>query len=230
MAYKKYMKHHPFDFMPGLQDAKWILDVGANKGDVSEAALKKYPSSKVICFEPVSSTYLKLEQKLLKKYPERVFLYKSGLADIAGTTEINLTNFHGANSIKSQSGFHKALNPHIREVEKETISLVRLDDIFKDFPTDHIDIMKIDVEGFEKNVIDGGMAVISERVDNIIIEASFMRDPNWESQSFYVISSILYEIGFRLINIYDVHRTNELKDMGIVQMDCIWRHKRLLLA
>jgi FkbM family methyltransferase len=126
---------------------EWVLDIGANKGDVALAALKSYPSCKVICFEPVQATF-DLLQKNLKTFADRTFLYRNALAETEGTGEINITSFHGANSILPQSSFHKQINPHIGEVRKEPFSLVRLADIAAQFPATHIDVMKIDVEGY----------------------------------------------------------------------------------
>lgn len=226
MLLSKIRHQHPFDCLPKGSKVEWVLDVGANKGDVTLAALKTYPSCKVICFEPVQATF-NLLQKNLKGYSDRIFLYQHALAETAGTGEINITDFHGANSIMPQSSFHKKFNSHIGEKQKEQISLVRLDDIATQFPTTHIDVMKIDVEGYEINVLKGGENFIRSNVDAIIIEASLMRDVSWEKQGFMDLFAELTELGFRLVNIFDVHKVND-SEMMLVQMDCVWRHQRVL--
>ena len=226
MVLRKIRQRHPFDCLPQNTPVEWVLDIGANKGDVALAALKSYPSCKVICFEPVQATFDLLQQNL-NAYSDRTFLYHSALAETAGVGEINITSFHGANSILPQSPFHKKFNPHIGEMRKEQISLVRLDDIAAQFPTTHIDIMKIDVEGYEINVLKGGRAFIQSCVDTIIVEASLMRDASWERQGFMDLFLELTQLGFRLINIFDVHKADD-SEMMLVQMDCIWRHQRVL--
>lgn len=221
-----FKRIHPFDCVPKSLQAKWILDIGANIGDIAIAALESYEDSSVICFEPVSRTF-NILKKRLKQYKNRSFLYNKALSDINGETEINVTNFHGANSILPQSEFHKYFNPKIYEIRKEIIACVKLDDFAINFPNQKIDIMKIDVEGYEINVLRGGQNFIKNHVDTIVIEISFIRDTSWEQQSIFDIFLFLKNAGFSLINVYDINRT-EKTDMILTQMDCVFCHKSKL--
>lgn len=219
-------RYHPFDNVPMEIEAKWVLDVGANLGSIAEAALKSYPESRVICFEPVKGTF-DLLAKRLSKYKDRVILFNKALSDRNGEGEINITSFHGANSIEEQSQFHKDLNPHVFQVSKETISLVRLDDLKGELGGHRIDIMKIDVEGHELNVLRGGADFIKSNVDTLIVEMSLMRDESWENQSFVEIFSLLHSLGFRLVNLFDLHyddNQNQKRNLMCVQVDCVFRH------
>lgn len=218
----------PFDSVSPDLEAKWILDVGANYGHVTIAGLTTYANSKAICFEPVKDTFQQLQTNLAP-YGGRVVFYNQALSDTNGTANINITSTHGASSIEAQSAFHMAFNPHVREIRQEEIELVRLDDVALNFPTDYIDILKIDVEGHELNVLKGGAGFISSRVDTIIIEIALQRDQSWEKQSVFEIFALLDNWGFRLINIYDLHRVKN-SSMVLVQMDCVFRHKSRLPA
>ena len=212
----------PFDNLPTGFEAKWILDIGANVGDVAVAALNSYKESNIICFEPVQKTYDALKDRL-DPFGDRVQLHKVALSNTTGVGEINITTFHGANSIAPQASFHKECNPHVQEMGKESIELVRLDDYCARFPCDRIDVMKIDVEGHELDVLKGGLQFISSRVDFIIIEVSLMRDQSWENQAIFEIFAILKTAGFRLLNIMDLHRTGDGSAL-LTQMDCVFRH------
>jgi FkbM family methyltransferase len=214
---------HPFDQVPKNIEAKLIMDVGANVGDVTIAALKTYPGCRVICFEPVNTT-LEILEKRLEPYVDRVTIYKEALSSINGEGEINITSFHGANSISAQSKMHSELCTNVREIGKQAIKLVRLDDIAQRFADQKIDIMKIDVEGHEYDVILGGKHFIQNNVDTIIIEASLMRDLSWERQSIVDVFNLLSEMGFRWINAFDLHYA-ENSNLMCVQMDCVFRHK-----
>ena len=212
----------PFDNLPRSFEAKYILDIGANVGDVSLAALNSYRESKVICFEPVQKTYDTLKDRL-SPFGDRVQLHKLALSNTTGTGEINITTFHGANSIEPQASSHKESNPFVREMGKESIELVRLDDYCVHFPCERIDVMKIDVEGHELDVLKGGIQFISSRVDIIIIEVSMMRDQSWENQSIFEIFALLKCAGFRFLNAIDLHRTSDGSAL-LTQMDCVFRH------
>ena len=224
--YKGNERTSPFNCVPADMKVRWVLDIGANVGDITVSALNSFSEARVICFEPVQSTFEILSNRLAP-YSERVYLHNYALSDSTGEGEINITNFSGANSIMPQAKLHQNCNPHVRELSKESISLVRLDDISDKFPTCNIDIMKIDVEGFELNVLNGGRKFIAEHVDVIIIEISLMRDVAWEEQSVFDIFSIMKDAGFCLVNVFDVHHI-EHKSVMLAQMDCVFRHTREL--
>jgi FkbM family methyltransferase len=212
----------PFDNLPATLDVKWVLDIGANIGDVTIAALESYQNSHVICIEPVQNTFEALRQRV-SPFANRTHLHRVAFSSFTGPHEINITTFHGANSIAKQAKFHKECNPHVHEIAKEKINLFRLDDYQANFPCHKIDIMKIDVEGHELDVLKGGLKFISTSVDIIIVEISLMRDHSWESQAVFEMFSILNSAGFRLLNIFDLHKTSDNSPL-LVQMDCVFRH------
>ncbi len=211
----------PFDNLPRNFEAKWILDIGANVGDVAVAALNSYRESKVICFEPVQKTYDTLKDRL-SSFGDRIQLHKVALSNTTGAGEINITTFHGANSIEPQASFHKEYNPFVQEMGKERIELVRLDDYFVNFPCERIDVMKIDVEGHELDVLKGGIQFIASRVDIIIIEVSMMRDQSLNNQAIFEIFTLLKSAGFRFLNAMDLNRTTDGTAL-LTQMDCVFR-------
>lgn len=215
----------PFDAVPKDLDVKWILDVGANVGDVSDAALRSYPQAQVLCFEPVKKTFQELTERM-KPFGARAHLYNCALSNEKMQGEINITTTNGANSILPQPSFHQACNPHVREVEKEAIELMRLDDFAINFPCQRIDIMKIDVEGYELNVLKGGEHFVAANVDVIIIEISLMRDQSKREQAFFKIFSLLDSMGFYLVNVMDIHHARD--GIQLLQMDCVFRNKRSL--
>lgn len=218
-------RRHPFDAIPASLDVKVIIDVGANIGRVAEAGLRTFPRSEVHCFEPVSTTFQALSRRLAP-FGNRVALHPYALSDVNTEAVINLTSFHGANSIHPQAALHRQCNPHVRELGAERIQLRRLDDLVSELPS-RCDVMKIDVEGHELNVLKGGEAYIRDRVDTVIVEVSLMRDDSWERQSLFDIFALMKTLGFCLINIIDLHRAQQ-PDLLLVQMDCVFRkHLRL---
>jgi len=90
---------------------------------------------------------------------------------------------------------------------------------------DKIDIIKIDVEGVEKEVIEGGRETFKNKVDNVFMELSFLRR-NRESQYWIEICKLLYDLGFILINIYDVARYVENGRQYVAQMDVFFSKQK----
>ena len=216
----------PFDSLPSGMDPRWLLDVGANLGGVTLAALRSFPLLKAVCMDPVSSTFLRL-RKNLEIYEDRVHCINKALSDMNGPVDIHLTSFHGANSIEPQTETHKSLNPAVRELSSETIECIRLDDLAPRLPTKHFDIVKIDVEGHELKVLQGGGAFFQSSVDFLILEMSMMRDPSVTDQNIFKIFSFLDKAGFCLVNLIDVHHVDRT-DVMIAQFDCIFRNKRFM--
>jgi len=212
-------RRHPFTAIPASLNARVILDVGANVGRVAEAGLRTYAHSEVHCFEPVSATFERLSRRLAR-FGGRVHLHHFALSDRSGEAVINLTSFHGANSLHPQADRHKRLNPHVRELSTECIHLQRLDDIAGTLPSS-CDIMKIDVEGHELQVLKGGEAFIRDRVDTVLIEISLMRDQSWEQQAVFDVFALMNRLGFCLINVIDLHRARQ-PDLMLIQMDCVF--------
>jgi len=205
------------------------LDIGANVGDVAIAALLSFENSKVICFEPVSTTYDKLAINLAP-FNERVITKKMAISDYSGESEINITSYPPANSLISQSKYYEHYNPVIKPLGKEKIIVTKLDDLIPSFPTQHFDIVKIDVEGLEFNVLKGGKLFFDNHVDIIMLEISFQREFGWDNPNYLQILNFLNSLGFRLINMYDVYNTTSdnrqiMDDMMLTQIDCVFRKK-----
>ena len=97
---------------------------------------------KLVLQKHLKNIKLNLEQELnknLQSFSGRTHFYNCALSDSNEEAEINITTSHGANSIEPQTAFHQECNPHVREVGKEKIQLVRLDDI-ADLRVDHGDV------------------------------------------------------------------------------------------
>ena len=212
---------HPFDAIPLTVRSNWYLDVGANVGDVTRKALKSYPQCQAICFEPVSETYKVLKQNLMS-FDGRCHFFNMGLSNKKEEVEINITSFHGANSILKQSELHKR-SSQVIEIGKEKIQLVTLDDISKEFPTKKIDIMKIDVEGFELNVLQGGFNFVKDNVDIIMIEVAPYRFDDMTSNYVSNIFEFMKSAGFSLINIYDLEPISGHPNLLLGQADFVFR-------
>jgi FkbM family methyltransferase len=212
----------PYNEIPINKDVKWVLDIGANIGNLSITALVSYPDCKVVCFEPVKETFSLLE-KNLNKFKDRAFLYNIALASITGEAIINLTGFNGANSLAKQTIFHKEMNPTIREKSTEKVALKRLDDIADELPSKYFDVVKIDVEGSEVSVLEGGTEFFKNRVGTVIIEVSLMRDASLQEQSINKIFDFMKSSGFYLYTMFDLNFSNDTHvPFKLTQMDCVF--------
>jgi FkbM family methyltransferase len=141
------------DFQP-----KIILDCGANVGYATVFFKNKFPASKIICVEPDFSNFDILCENT-KKF-EDVILYKAGLWN-------KLSNLIIENPTGDKYGFI------VKEVDTEldnTIKAITIDEIMKEQQIDFIDILKIDIEGSEKEVFSSNYEYWLSKTRMIIIE------------------------------------------------------------
>jgi FkbM family methyltransferase len=144
-----------------------ILDVGANRGDYARLALAACPQARVLAFEPIPAVFHKLQANLGQD--ERADLFCLALADQNGplTFDFDPTNTGNTTAVQGvQASVHG-----LKRMEK-IIALGRsLDSFCFEHKIDAIDLLKIDVEGFEASVLRGGAQMIAEsRISCIQLE------------------------------------------------------------
>ena len=89
-----------------------VIDVGANRGDWSLAALQCLPDATVHAFEIAPATFEKL-RKMTQNYDDRLIINKLGLSDVNGnaklyyTPESDTASSLISESIKVSAEFHR---------------------------------------------------------------------------------------------------------------------------
>lgn len=79
----------------------------------------------------------------------------------------------------------------------------RLDDVSANFTDGRIDLLKIDVEGFEMEVIEGAKELLNDqRVDVVYIEVGFNKSGTQQTY-FASLDSRLQDLGYRVFRIYE---------------------------
>ena len=217
---------HPFyNYNINRDDIRVVFDIGANIGDFTLTAYRSFPNAHIYSFEPVSTTYKRLCENV-SDYRDRITPYNFGFFNAYKRLDIHITSFHGANSILDQSQDYKInAHSHIKEIGTENIEVCTMDSFLSNNNIDKINIVKIDVEGVEKEVIEGGLETFRNKVDNVFIELSFLRR-NRESAYWVEICKLLYDLGFMLINVYDVAKYTENGREYVGQMDAFFAKQK----
>lgn len=206
--------------LPDEISPAWVVDVGAADGAMARAALDSYPSCRLICLEPSSSTFAEMKNALTR-YGDRIRFIHAAVADYTGETQLRITTSKFANSLFPQPEKYRQENPSVQEVGMETVKVVSLDSLNLDLPAGKDGILKIDVEGAEWEVLRGGRKFISEKVDWIIIELAFAR----RTGGFFLpIQNLLDECGFEWANIIDLYQSGR-NQCYLNSMDVLFRRK-----
>lgn len=168
-----------------------ILDIGANVGQFSGEMLDIFPNAQIYAFEPVVNCYQKLE-KISNKSNFHPLPFALGNKN--GEAEINVSSYSPSSSLLNMANLHKNIFPHTAGIHKEIIQIRLLDDIARELDVKIHLLIKMDVQGYEKEVILGGQETF-RKASVVISETSFVS--LYESQPLaHEIRKLLLELGF----------------------------------
>jgi FkbM family methyltransferase len=128
-----------------------VLDVGANVGKWSLLAVDRFPQARILALEIVPPTAAVLRERTAGQ--ERIRAFNLGLADHTGTLTIRYNPAVSAHSTVTDF-------PYSWEGEKLECSVMRGDEFLAREGVDHVDFLKIDVEGAEHMVLKGLEALL----------------------------------------------------------------------
>ena len=176
-------------FLKNLLKDKDIIDIGSNIGLFSLAICKNINFNTINLFEPAKD-YFDYSKELLKKY-DNIDYHNIAL----GNKEDNGVLFKnpgeniGWNTLYTKDPMQN--NNFINKMIKEKVLIKKLDNYnFK-----NIDFIKIDVEGYECEVLKGAMDTIKKFKPYIFIEVSWgTNHPNWDENK--KIYNEIFEIGY----------------------------------
>lgn len=149
-----------------------MLDIGANTGQFALQINESLPSVEIYSFEPLKSVY----PQLLKKTGEikNFRAFNMALGDFNGTTKMYRNASSLSSSLLEMANLHKEAYPYTANTSEEEIVVKKLDDVVRDenIRLEPEILIKLDVQGYEDRVIEGGINTFKNtRV--VIIEVSF---------------------------------------------------------
>jgi len=210
---------HPFTHFPKSLNIQSFLDIGANKGEYASAYFHCFPTGKAWLVEPIPKLHDVINTRL-RDYDQQYKLFGVCLGDRAGEININVANQIGASSVLPLNDAFANVNPNIKITEVVRAKLMTLDDFSLEESLPTMDLMKIDVEGFEYEIIRGGVSYIRSKVNWILVEHSFVRSDD-SQQRFLNVHAKLLELGFDLYGVRDQYHAEGTGQ--IIQFDAIYR-------
>ncbi len=148
-----------------------ILDIGANRGMFTRTFHHLFPQADILAFEPLVDCYNDLCS--LKALIRGLECYNVALADQSGEDWIHRSSYDYSSSILEMDELHKRIFPYTANEQLKRIKKETLDAILGNRQLKRPTLMKMDVQGFEKNVLDGADQSI-EQVDYVLCEMSFV--------------------------------------------------------
>ena len=188
---KRDRKEGDFLYFVGLlPDNSTVLDIGANIGAMSVHLARKLPGSEIFSFEPVPENLFTLRRLIRYFKLTNVKIFDFALGNYNGTAEIilpehNHVKFHGLSHIKGVEGSEGDQGLKYVVPIKKLDSIAELQSLLK--PLNGI---KIDVENYEYNVLEGARELIIKYKPVIYAEL-------WENHNRTKCLQLMSEIGYQ---------------------------------
>lgn len=178
-----------------------ILDVGANKGQFQKAANYLFPNAIIHSFEPIPELFNLLQRKKHAKNSN----YNKALGNEIGKLEFNQNEYNHSSSFFEISNENK--NFPSSKTKKIEVQIDTLDNIIHTFEIKRPSLLKLDVQGYEMEVLKGGVEAISSNIDFIIVEANF--ENLYRGQpTFTALNKFLNNNNFELKTLLDFNMGN----------------------
>lgn len=167
---------------------KIMFDVGANIGQTIDLWSREFKDAEIHSFEPVERLYKELQQS----YSTKAVCNHLGVGD----ANEEITIHYGKHDVS-----HSFVYDDVGKGGEKT-QVVKLDSYCQDKGIKHIDVLKLDVEGFENNVIDGASQLLkNDCVDILQVELGF--DPNGYYTFYSDFAAKLAKLGYHPLGFYD---------------------------
>ncbi|MEM9083544.1 MAG: FkbM family methyltransferase [Planctomycetota bacterium] len=209
MKLHKLYQQDPYTMMTRvLHEADPIVavDVGANVGWSAVRIVDVFPLAHVYAFEPAPDVF----EQLASRANERggITPICASVCERDGQASFHITRNHECSSLLVPSAYAKRVYAgFVEEVDKIDVETVSLDSWAGRQGIERIDLLKIDVQGAERRVLDGAVELLERGISGIVCEAQIV--PEYEGAATLTdIDLFLRDRG------YTLHQVHELACAG----------------
>lgn len=193
-----------------------IVDVGAYTGQTVNDYLLSFPHARVLALEPTPVSFSQLKRRFDSE--SRVKCLNLAVSDSNGEVSFNINEFSPTNSILSTDSNADTYwgNELLGTVEEVSVQCKTLDHLCQQENINHIDILKLDVQGAELQVLNGAEQLLCNKGISIIyLEVIFV--PTYIGQSAYFdIGNFLSSKGYNLYGIFNLTYDKRLKQADML--------------
>ncbi|MDP2025573.1 FkbM family methyltransferase [Sulfuriferula sp.] len=197
-----------------------VFDVGANKGQFRDFLRCEVGyGGDILSFEPIPELAEALAERAKSDSHWKVF--PCALGAEPSTLALNVSDSTDFSSFLKVSGGTQALFPGASSQRTVQVPVQTLTDFTKTNRQDAPFFLKLDTQGFDMNVIKGGLPVMQDCAA-VLCEVSviplYEGQPTWREMITY-----LEALGFSIVGLYPVNRT---RSMQVIEFDCLMINSR----
>jgi FkbM family methyltransferase len=153
--------------------AKVVFDVGANAGIYSLAALVAQPDAVVHAFEPTPEIAARLRATAELNHLETLYIHEAAVLGESGHAVLN--------RCRGELGDNEGMNfitKGPRNSGAERVEAISLDQFCRDRSIDHVDLLKLDVQGHEYSALKG-----AEHLIRAGLVGTIFMELNWNAKA-----------------------------------------------
>ncbi len=197
-----------------------VFDVGANKGQFHDFLRFEVGfAGDILSFEPIPELAEILAERAKTDAHWKVF--PCALGAEPSTLELNVSVSTDFSSFLKISQDAQALFPGASSQCTVQVPVQTLTDFIKTNRPDVPFFLKLDTQGFDMEVINGGLPVMQDCAA-VLCEVSVI--PLYEGQpTWREMISHLEALGFSIVGLYPVNRT---RSMQVIEFDCLMINSR----
>ncbi len=215
-AIDDYPTKRPIDFIRSRK-IDVVVDVGANAGQYAGKLREAGYRGWIVSLEPVRETFEVLKSRASGDPHWITLPFALGLEH--GEAIINVSEASVFSSLRQQAATAVAFNPEARVVRSEVIQTTRLDQLLPTLPQGRC-FLKIDTQGFEQEVLEGGANCLSEFLGiQMELPIKHLYKEVWR---FDESLSYMVERGFEISNMIPVNYDPQ-DPVSLFEIDCIFR-------
>ena len=219
-------RHEPPAIIKTLNNFNFetVIDVGANIGQFATTLNRYGFIGKIYSVEPSSEAYNKLLVNSRKSTNWHI-LPRCALGKTEGFATLNISKNSYSSSLLQILPKHTSAAPDSQFIKEEKVNMQTLDAMFKD--SDFLRrscFLKIDVQGFEGEVLAGGIELM-KKIGGVKIELSLSKLYEGQS-SFEQLIGLIEDYGFMIWNIEPGFQNSHSGET--YQFDAIMIHDSLL--
>ena len=176
---------------PLIEKESVVFDVGANMGVVCHWFAER--CNHVHAFEPHPANVSTIQSQMKLRNSQNITLHRFALGKEETQMELHVKDFHGHHSLGDVDN-----SP---TVDKLLVDVRTMDAVFEELKIERIHFLKIDVEGFESDVLSGSSSLLkNKKVDYILFELqeTLLNSIQRTSQEVF---QILFESGYQIIDL-----------------------------
>jgi FkbM family methyltransferase len=195
-----------------------IFDVGAHVGETAMRYRALFPGALIHSFEPFPPSYEKLAAAF--RADARVVPHNVAVAEATGTAKLRVNRASVTNSLlESDRRGDDYWGANLLDTEGEvTVATLALDDFCREQRIDHVDVLKIDVQGAEYAVLAGARGLLERHAVDLIYLEMIMAPSYVGQRKYHYYMTSLDALGYELFDLFNLGR----RDGRLIQSDGIF--------